>query len=106
MDRLEQLKQLAKAQPENALIHYALGLEWRKSGSPAEAVLCFRRVLALDPGYSAAYRELGRALQESGKPREAVRAFQQGIQIAEANGDLQTAKEMRVFLKRLLANPP
>ena len=32
----------------------------------------------------------------------AINAYQQGIQVAEQKGDKQAAKEMQVFLKRLL----
>jgi hypothetical protein len=31
--------------------------------------------------------------------------YEQGIEAAEANGDLQAAKEMRVFLNRLRKGP-
>jgi hypothetical protein len=40
-------------------------------------------------------------LSLAGHNHEAVDAYQQGIAIAEELGDIQAAKEMRVFLTRL-----
>jgi len=38
---------------------------------------------------------------QAGSTEEAATVYREGIQIAQTNGDLQTAREMRVFLKRL-----
>jgi hypothetical protein len=35
------------------------------------------------------------------RPDEAVESYLRGIEVAEAKGDIQAAKEMRVFLNRL-----
>ncbi|HEY7494958.1 MAG TPA: hypothetical protein VIH59_28135 [Candidatus Tectomicrobia bacterium] len=51
--------------------------------------------------YSAAYRYLGKAHAVLGRRVEAEETFRRGIAIAETRGDLQTAREMRVFLRRL-----
>ncbi len=32
---------------------------------------------------------------------DAISAFEKGIEVAEGRGDIQAAKEMKVFLKRL-----
>ena len=45
---------------------------------------------------------LGKALIEAAREREAIAAFTQGITVATAQGDVQAAKEMTVFLKRLM----
>ena len=44
---------------------------------------------------------LGKALAEAGDKAGAVDAYERGIVIAEAKGDIQAAKEMKVFAKRL-----
>jgi cytochrome c-type biogenesis protein CcmH/NrfG len=54
-----------------------------------------------DPGYSAAWKALGRALADSGQPEEALTAYREGIRVAEAKGDKQAAKEMAVFARRI-----
>ncbi len=50
--------------------------------------------------YTAAYRDLGRAWLECGDAQAASEALERGIEVAERTGDLQTQREMEVFLKR------
>jgi predicted Zn-dependent protease len=55
----------------------------------------------LNPEYSAAWKIYGKALTASGRENEAREAYAQGIAAANRNGDIQAAKEMSVFLRRL-----
>jgi hypothetical protein len=41
-------------------------------------------------------------LQAARRPDEAIAILDQGIQVAEERGDIQAAKEMRVFRQRAL----
>jgi Tfp pilus assembly protein PilF len=86
---------------DNALLRFGLGNAYLKTGNPAEAVPHLRAAVQHDPAYSAAWKLLGKALAEGGHPDEAAEAFEEGIRIAESNGDLQAVKEMGVFLNRL-----
>jgi len=56
IDQLQEaLRLVDKARaPQNAAIHYHLGLAYQKNDQPALAREQFRRVLEIDPGYSAA----------------------------------------------------
>lgn len=99
--KLEQFKELAALDPEDPVVHYGLGSEHLKLGELAEAAVAFRRAIALQPDYSAAYRELGKALEKLDQRAEAITAYRQGKQVAQQKGDLQTGKEIDVFLKRL-----
>jgi predicted Zn-dependent protease len=98
VDNLEAL--LAKG-TDNALLRYSLGNEHLKLGHAEQAVGHLKRAVAHDPKYSAAWKPLGKALADSGHVGDAIKAYQEGIQVAEAKGDVQAAKEMKVFLKRL-----
>ena len=60
-----------------------------------------REALARDPGYSAAWKLLGKALTEAGRAEEALAAYREGIAVAERKGDKQAAKEMTVFSRRV-----
>ena len=83
------------------MLRYSLGNEWLKAGDPAQAAEHLRSAVERDPKYSAAWKLLGRALAESGDEPAALAAYQQGIAAAQARGDIQAAKEMAVFAKRL-----
>jgi predicted Zn-dependent protease len=90
---------LARGQ-DSALLRYSLGSEYFKQGDLGRATEHLSEAVRQDPGYSAAWKLYGRAFSEAGRQREAIEALNQGIQTAEAKGDVQAAKEMRVFLKR------
>jgi predicted Zn-dependent protease len=94
------LKLLGTAR-DGALLRYSIGAEYLKAGDPAAAVAHLREAVARDPGYSAAWKLLGRALADSGDDAAALAAYERGIAVAEARGDRQAAKEMRVFAERL-----
>ena len=97
--RIEGLQELLEEEPD-ALTHFMLATELLKAGRAGDAIAHYRSVLALDPEYSAAYRGLGRELLNQGDTAGAVAIFQEGLAVAERTGDLQTAKEMEVFLRR------
>lgn len=91
---------LAKGQ-DTALLRFSLGDLCLKAGDADTAALHLARALELDPQYSAAWKLYGRALAQGGRRDEAMAAYEQGIAVAQARGDIQAAKEMRVFRKRL-----
>jgi predicted Zn-dependent protease len=86
---------------DSALLRFGLGTEYLKAGQPDRAVPMFESAIQRDPSYSAAWKALGKSLAGLGRPAEARIAFEQGIAVAEKRGDVQAAKEMKVFLKRL-----
>ena len=98
------LEKLIGTARDGALLRYSLGSEYLKAGDRARAIAELREALAKDGAYSAAWKLLGKALSEEGKPEEALQAFERGIEAAEAKGDRQAAKEMKVFAQRLRRN--
>ncbi len=95
------LEKLIGTPRDSALLRYSIGSEWLKAGDPAQAAEHLRAALERDAQYSAAWKLLGKALSEQGDTSGAAAAYAQGIAVAEARGDIQAAKEMRVFLRRL-----
>jgi predicted Zn-dependent protease len=98
VDNLEAL--LAKG-TDNALLRFGLANEYLKLGQLEQAIGHLKRAIAHDPNYSAAWKRLGKALADTGRTDEACAAYESGIKAAEEKGDIQAAKEMRVFLNRL-----
>lgn len=95
------LEKLLGSPRDGALLRYSLGNEYLKAGEPAKAVNCFRAALEFDAGYSAAWKLLGKALAENGEHPAALEAYEEGIRVAQNRGDIQAAKEMTVFARRL-----
>ena len=100
------LEKLLAAGKDTALLRFSLGNEYLKAGDAPTAAAHLRRAVELDTGYSAAWKLLGKALAESGLRAEALAAYRQGIEVAQARGDQQAAKEMRVFARRLESSDP
>jgi Tfp pilus assembly protein PilF len=98
---VERLQAQCGGPRDGALLRLTLGNALAASGDVASAVAEFERALAFDPGYSAAWRALGRARLVSGAADAAADAFERGIAAARARGDLQACREMQVFLGRL-----
>lgn len=95
------LEKLIGGPRDGALVRYALGNEWLKVGDPIRAIESLRAAVAFDTQYSAAWKQLGKSLASTGQTDEALEAFRQGIDVATARGDIQAAREMAVFVKRL-----
>lgn len=95
------LEKMLDGPRDGALLRYSLGTEWLKSGDPGKAAGYFREALAFDRNYSAAWKQLGKALNDQGQLAAALEAYQEGVSVATAKGDLQAAKEMAVFAKRI-----
>jgi Tfp pilus assembly protein PilF len=99
---IDNLKAMLARGQDSALLRYSLGSEYFKLGELASGLEHMAKALALDPGYSAAWKLYGKLLTESGRLVEAEQAYAQGIAAAEARGDIQAAKEMRVFRRRVM----
>lgn len=95
------LKMLERGQ-DSALLRFSLGSEYMSIGDFDEAIRHLRHAIELDRKYSAAWKLLGRSLAEAGRDDEAISVYRDGIEVAEQHGDRQAAKEMNVFLKRLI----
>ena len=99
--RIESLEKMLGGPRDGALLRFSLGNEYLKAGDPAKAAASFKDAVDRDPQYSAAWKALGKARAEAGDHPAALAAYEQGITVAEAKGDIQAAKEMTVFAKRI-----
>jgi uncharacterized protein HemY len=97
----ERFEALLASGKDGALLRFSLGMHYLKEGAHAKAAEHLRAAVAQDPGYSAAWKLLGKALADSGEPAAAMDAYRKGIEAAGRKGDKQAAKEMAVFLRRL-----
>lgn len=99
--RIEALRAQLGGPRDGALLRYSLGAALFDAGDAAAASVQLRAALEFDANYSAAWKGLGKTCLASGDAAAAADAWRQGITVAEARGDVQAAREMRVFLARL-----
>jgi Tfp pilus assembly protein PilF len=97
----ENLQLMLERGQDSPLLRYSLGLECLKTGDFLAAIDHLRQAVEQNPAYSAAWKALGEAHAVAGSPERAAEIYELGIAAAQKNGDIQAAKEMSVFLKRL-----
>ena len=101
LSALENFERMLASGKDGALLRFGLGNEYLKAGDAARASEHLQQAVALDPGYSAAWKLLGKALLAAGRGDEALKAWHDGIAAAERKGDKQAMKEMQVFARRV-----
>lgn len=101
MSMAPRLEAILERGGDSAGLRYALGCEYLKAGDPARAAEHLGKAVALEPDYSAAWKQLGRAQSAAGLEDQAMDTYRRGIRVANERGDIQAAREMSVFLKRL-----
>jgi Tfp pilus assembly protein PilF len=101
---IAQLERLLANGQDTAMLRLGLGNAYLQAGDLVRAVAHLHAAVEHEPGYSAAWKALGKALTEAGKPNEAIAAYQEGIRVAEQRGDIQAAKEMKIFLRRVYSS--
>ena len=100
-DRIAEFKEVALLMPDDPVVRFGLAAAYLESGQAEHAALEYQEAIRLKPDYSAAHRGLGRALERAGRIAEAKAAYAKGLEVAARTGDLQTKKEIEVFLRRL-----
>ncbi|WP_326537186.1 tetratricopeptide repeat protein [Pseudorhodoferax sp.] len=95
------LERLLAAGRDGALLRFGLGQALLREGQPLAAAEHLREATRQDPGYSAAWKLLGKVLDQLGSGDEAEAAWHEGLAVAGQRGDMQSVKEITVFLKRL-----
>jgi len=105
-DRIAEFKEVLELMPEDPVVRFGLAGAYLEAGQAENAVVEYQEAIRLKPDYSAAYRGLGRSLERAGRLDDAKAAYAKGRDVATQNGDLQTKKEIEVFLRRLEAPTP
>ena len=95
------LEQLLASGNDSAALRVALGTANIKAGKPIDAIEHLKEAIALDADYSAAWKLLGQAQVAAERNDDAERSYARGIEVATRRGDVQAAREMQVFLRRL-----
>ena len=100
-DRIAEFKEVAESMPDDPVVRFGLAAAYLEAGQAENAIQEYEETIRLKADYSAAHRGLGRALERAGRLEEARAAYRKGLEVAARTGDLQTKKEIEVFLRRL-----
>ena len=80
--RIDQFRKMANDDPGNELGHFSLGKALLESGSHADAIASFEKVIAIKPDFSKAYALFAQALIGLGRKDEAVALLTKGVVVA------------------------
>jgi len=98
---LENLQAMLAAGEDNSLLRFGLGQACLNLQQYEQAIVHLEKCLEFDKDYSAAWKLLGKAHAATHNIPQALAAYEQGIRVAEQKGDMQTAREIQVYRKRL-----
>ncbi|HET7260763.1 MAG TPA: tetratricopeptide repeat protein [Casimicrobiaceae bacterium] len=98
---LAAFERMLAAGKDSALLRYSIGNEHMKARDWRAAIGALERSVALDPGFTAAWKLYAKALDQAGEPSAALDAYRKGIEVAQRKGDRQAEKEMTVFARRI-----
>ncbi len=97
---MTRIRRVLDKDPGDVVSWFGLGGALLDLHRPGEAVDALRRVIEIDPNHTTAHRDLGRSLLESGNPVEAAEIFARAIGLAEKDGDVQTGREIHLYLRQ------
>ena len=101
-DRIENLKNMLLADPNDTFARYALGLEYLSENEHDSAREMFEEIKTLDPNYVALYYQLGKTYELVGDENEARKVYEKGIYVAASQSDNHTKGELEQALNELL----
>ncbi|MFC3532262.1 hypothetical protein ACFOLG_08700 [Vogesella facilis] len=101
MSMLDNLLKLLDGPRDGAMLRFGIANEYAHLQDWPQAANYARQAVTKQHDFSAAWKLLGKALLNAGDAAAALAAYHEGIAIAEAKGDIQAAKEMKVFARRI-----
>jgi Flp pilus assembly protein TadD len=102
MSQIEIFLKMIDNGQDSEMLRFTVGGAYFKEEKFEDAISHLRKAVELKPDYSAAWKMLGRSFAAAGDTENALEAYDQGLSVATANGDKQTAKEITVFRKRVI----
>jgi predicted Zn-dependent protease len=100
VDKLERLRALCNADPNNPFAWYTLAMELKKT-DPKAALAIFADIHAKHPSYVANYYHYAKTLEEAGDDDHAKVIYRQGMDAARAAGNMHTYGELEAALDLL-----
>ena len=95
MERIERIKEMLAASPQDSFLNHALALEHIKLGDDTEARKLLETLLYNNPAYVGSYYHLAKLLERNGDEAGATDWYQKGMHIAKEQGDQHAFNELR-----------
>ena len=95
------LQEILTENPHDAFARYGLAMEYANQGATETALSEFRRLLEVNPDYTAAYQMSAQTLVKAGREDEARKWLQDGIACATRTRNQHALSEMQALLDEL-----
>ncbi len=100
-EKIERLEKLIEMDPEDATGLFMLGKLYIDDQNYQKAAEALEKCISVKPDYSAAWKLCGDSYRKVDNMDKAKEIYQQGIEVADERGDLQTVREMKALLKAI-----
>ncbi|GIV27383.1 MAG: hypothetical protein KatS3mg027_1197 [Bacteroidia bacterium] len=94
-NRIQQLLELIKEEPDDPFLHYAIGLEYLAEKNFQQAQQSFEKCLSLDSQYIPAYYQLGILLYNLNHKDKSLNYLKKGLEIAKNKKQLKDIAEFQ-----------
>ncbi len=102
MSQIDTFEKMLASGQDNDMLRFTLGNAYFAAKNYALAAEHFAKAVEHNKEYSAAWKMLGRSHASLEQYTDALAAFDDGMAVANSNGDKQTVKEITVFRKRVV----
>jgi len=96
--RIQQIREMLKAEPMDAFLNYALAIELEKENKLTEAVELLKQMVRSHQDYLPIYYKIGKLLEHLGKLTDAKHYFLLGKELATRQHNLKTKNELEEAL--------
>ncbi|MBN2732304.1 MAG: tetratricopeptide repeat protein [Balneolaceae bacterium] len=97
-NKIKQLAQNIKANPDDSFSKFALALEFLKQDNLQRAKILFEDVYNNDPDYVGVYYHLGKLYERLEQLDDAKKVYTEGIDVAAKQKEQRTLKELEEAL--------
>lgn len=101
MERMDKLKEMIAAYPNDCFSRHALALEYMKLGQTSSAIDEMEQLLLIDPNYIGTYYHLAKAYQKLDNLVIALEILEKGIRIAVNLSSENDLRELKNALQQL-----
>jgi Tfp pilus assembly protein PilF len=100
-DRKTTLQDFLNSNPKDSFARYGLAMEYANAGDAQAALAEFKKLLEINPDYTAAYQMSAQTLMKTGRSNEARKMLADGIACAARTGNGHARSEMQAMLDEL-----
>ncbi len=102
MNRIDKIKEMLQATPQDSFLQHALALEFIKLSDDEQARGLFEKILNREPGYVGSYYHLAKLLERQGDTDGAVSVYEKGMDEALKAGDKHAFGELKSAWEELM----